>query len=1111
MKKSFTAKLWKVMKICAVQGIIAITLCGVTLAHTNYAQLLDTEVSISIADLPFEKALHEIEAIAKVKFAYSINQLQDEPNVSLKIDKRTLREALDELLAPRKISYKVHEKEAAITLKKANGEGNKGQSSIDEGTNGNREYRALIQITGTVIEASTQAPMAGVNVLVKGTSNGTTTDATGKYSLGAEENDILVFSFIGYASIEVPISGRSVIDITLREDVTSLNEVVVNAGYYTTNRLTQTGSISRVSKEEINRQPVTNPLQAMQGRMAGVYVQQFSGLAGSGFEVRVRGRNGIESGNEPLYIIDGVPYGSGSLSSTTTSGGIHGSFGISPLNSLNPNDIESIEVLKDADATAIYGSRGANGVVLITTKKGSSGKTRLDINFNTGISQIARKMDLLNTEEYLAIRREAFQNDNLAPNDWDYDINGTWNQNRYTDWQEELIGGTARNASTQASLSGGNASTQFVISGSYHKQTTVFPGDFGYSKGSAHMSVSHRSINDKLSASFSSSYVADKNNLLNNDFTSLAIALAPNAPALYDAQGNLNWENSTWTNPLAALENKYKANSNNLLSNAVLSYKILNGLEIKSSMGFNTVQFRDRNMFPSKATNPAFGLTPAISRLQINTQEVKSWIAEPQLLYSRAISKGKLSSIIGTTFQEQISEQTLQVGVGFSSDALIENIAAASFKTISQYNYRQYRYSALFGRVNFEWDGKYFINLTGRRDGSSRFGPGKQFANFGAVGLAWVFTQEGFLSGKIPILSFGKLRSSYGTTGNDQIGDYEYLDSYATGGTYQGVTSLGPVRLFNPDFMWEVNRKFEVALELGFKEDKLVVNAAYFNNRSSNQLLGYTLPATTGFASIRSNLPATVQNTGIEIDLSSINIKRQRFEWKTSFNMTFPKNKLVEFPDLQSSTYRNSFAIGEPLNISKRYNYTGIDPVTGLFQFEDTNGDGGINSLDRQTIMPIGQTMYGGLNNSFSYKGLKLDIFIQFVQQTAPGFFANSDIPVGSGRNQPVEVLSHWKTDATNYAFQRYTAGYDDAAATAFYNYSLSNATIVNASFIRLKNVSLAYTLPQTWTRDTKINFYIQGQNIWTMTSYIGPDPENYGRAVLPPLRTLIAGIQLTF
>jgi hypothetical protein len=227
--------------------------------------------------------------------------------------------------------------------------------------------------------------------------------------------------------------------------------------------------------------------------------------------------------------------------------------------------------------------------------------------------------------------------------------------------------------------------------------------------------------------------------------------------------------------------------------------------------------------------------------------------------------------------------------------------------------------------------------------------------------------------------------------------------------------------------------------------------------------------------------------------------------------MTFPKNKLVEFPDLQSSTYRNSYAIGEPLNISKRYHYTGIDPVNGLFQFEDTNGDGGINSLDRQTIMPIGQTMYGGLNNSFSYKGLKLDIFIQFVRQTAPGFFANSDIPVGSGRNQPVEVLSHWRTDATNYAFQRYTAGYDDAAATAFYNYSLSNATIVDASFIRLKNVSLSYTLPQAWTQDTKINFYIQGQNIWTMTSYIGPDPENYGRAVLPPLRTLIAGIQLTF
>lgn len=266
------------MRICAVQAAIAITLCGVTLAHPNYAQVLDREISITIIDLPFEKALNEIEQVAKVKFGYSINQFQDEPNVFLSIEKKTLRDVLDELLTPRKIRYKVHEKEAAITLKKITIESEKDQSSIHDGSNGSAQHQALIQVTGTVTEASTQTPMAGVNVIVKGTTNGTTTDGAGRYSLGAEDNDALIFSFIGYASLEIPVSGRTIIDVAMTEDVLSLNEVVVNAGYWEVKDQERTGNIVRVTSDEIQKQPVSNPLQALQGRMSGVYIQQNTGM-----------------------------------------------------------------------------------------------------------------------------------------------------------------------------------------------------------------------------------------------------------------------------------------------------------------------------------------------------------------------------------------------------------------------------------------------------------------------------------------------------------------------------------------------------------------------------------------------------------------------------------------------------------------------------------------------------------------------------------------------------------------------------------------------------------------------------------------------------------------
>lgn len=1090
----------QIVRIMKITAIILLAACLQVTARTS-----GQTVTLNLKDAPVQQVFKEVSRQTGVSIVYAESLFKDMKPVTIRVKEASVKDVLNQCLRGQPFQYTLKGNSIVI--------GPSPTVALQPTVTPPIESEPLpppIDVTGRVVNEKGEPVVA--TILVKGTQNGTTSNADGYFELkNVDGNATLVISGVSIETQEVKVNGKTTFAISIKTKVTEGGEVMIKAGYYDVKKSEMTGNISRVDAKTIEKQPVLNPLQAIQGRMPGVYIQQASGIPGSNFEVRIRGRNSIASGNDPLYVIDGVPYNGTSLSTTTTSGSIHGAAGVSPLNSLNPNDIESIEVLKDADATAIYGSRGANGVVLITTKKGNAGKTMLVVNVNSGISQVENKMNLLNTEQYLMVRREAFQNDNQVPAPWDYDINGTWSQDRYTDWQEVLIGGTAKSINTQMSLSGGNTSTQFFFSSGYQKQTTVFPGDFAYSKWSTHLSVNHVSTNGKLNAAFSVNYITDKNNLVNNDFTSRSLSLAPNAPELYDGNGKLNWENSTWINPLAAIENKYKANSATLLGNAVISYKISDDFEFKSNVGFNSVHFKDRNMFPSTAVNPALGLTSSISRLQFNNNEIKFWITEPQLSYKRNIGKGKLSVLAGTTFQEQISEQIVQIGVGFSSDALIENIAAASFKAVSQYNYNQYRYNAFFSRFNFDWDKKYILNLTGRRDGSSRFGPGKQFANFGAVGMAWIFTREAFFKDKIKALNFGKLRISYGTTGNDQIGDYEYLNNYTTGSQYQGITSLGPVRLYNPDFMWEVTKKFETALELGFLNDKLLLSLAYFKNRSSNQLIGYSLPATTGFTSIRSNFPATVQNTAVEIEVSSINFRRNNFEWRSALNITFPENKLLEFPGIESSTYRNTYEVGKPLNISKRYHLLGIDPSTGIFQFEDMNRDGSITSLDRLAIKEIGQSVYGGLNNSLIYKGLKFDIFFQFVKQTAPDFFANSGIAPGGSINQPDVVLSRWSPNGNSYLFQRFTAGYNFSALDEFDRYSLSDATIVDASFIRLKNISLSYELPAKFTQKFKANVYLQGQNVWTITNYIGPDPENFGRSVLPPLRSFVAGILLTF
>lgn len=959
-------------------------------------------------------------------------------------------------------------------------------------------------VQGTVTDGTN--PLPGVTIAIKNKKNNAViSDYSGQFSLTSSPNDTLVVSYIGFKTMLVPIQGRSVVNIILFYDSTTLKEVKVNAGYYSVKESERTGNISRITSKDIETQPVTNVLATMQGRMAGVNITQNTGVPGGGFDIQIRGRNSIRTdANAPLYIIDGVPYASDAIGYTQTSTVFPTV--TSPLNSIDPNTIESIEVLKDADATAIYGSRGANGVVLITTKKGKEGKTKFDFSASTGAGSVTRFMKLMTTDQYLDMRRQAFRNDGIVNYPaGDYDINGTWDQNRYTDWQKELIGGTSLINELRGNISGGSQYTQFLFSGSYYTQSTVFPGNFLYKKGNSHVNLNHQSKDGQFRLVFSAGYTIQNNDQPAFDLTATSTTLAPNAPALYDSSGNLNWENGTWNNPLANQQAENKSTTKDLVANTVLSYEIIPNLILKSNFGYTDLQHVESRTNPSTIYNPSFGITSANSTLYLNNSKRSSWIIEPQLNWEKELGKGKLGILLGSTFQQRNASRLFQSGSGFSSNALIYDLASATNRQVQMSDETIYKYQAFFGRINYNWNDLYIMNLTARRDGSSRFGPGNQFANFGAVGVAWLFSNENFLKNS-SWLSFGKIRSSYGITGNDQIGDYQFLNTYNSSGVnYQNIIGLQPTRLFNANFGWEVNKKLEAALELGFLADKIFITGAWYQNRSSNQLVGIPLPGTTGFTQLQANLDATVQNTGLEFTLRTVNYSNKNFNWTSNFNVSFSKNNLVSFPNLASSSYKNTYRIGEPLSILLRYKYTGLDPVTGIYQFKDENNDGKISSPDdKQTVINLNPDFFGGFQNQLSYKNWKLDFLFQFVKQQRESYAG-----VAGMINHPNRFVNSWQQEGDTSPYQMHTAGYNAVALTAQSLYSTSDAVATDASFIRLKTIAISYNLPSK-SKELQCLFTINGQNLLTFTPYEDGDPEST-IGFLPPLKVITAGIQLTF
>ncbi|SHN45520.1 SusC/RagA family TonB-linked outer membrane protein [Chitinophaga sp. CF418] len=1050
---------------------------------------IDKTIHVNVVAKPFHEVIHDIARQSGRCYVESITAPLGLVTVS--IDKAGVYDAVRLVARIYDLEFSITDENIFINLK--------------PGKSSNQGEEKTVTLKGKIVNTKC-TPVAGATVSL---SNGrkTISGDNGEFEFkNAPPSGSLVVTHVSYNPVTIPYKQEISKPIVLQESNNALDEIVYN-GYTSSTRKESVGNVTVVKVDDSSPAPVSNPLIALQGRVAGLFINQSSGMPGGSLDVVVRGKNSIANGRQPLYIIDGVPY---IVPFSTLSPSVLMIF--DPLSYISLSDIESFTVLKDANATAIYGSRAANGVIVITTKHPKPGLTKLQVNVYGGMGKITRKMDLMNTEQYLQMRHQAIKNDNLQPSSADYDINGTWDTSGRTNWQQQMIGGFAKIVNANVSLSGGTEFTQFRLSGVYRHETMVYPGSFLSRTRSFRSSVNHHSQNQRLQVNFGAFYTY-KTNFSPQQEPMRAMFGFPAAPPIYGPGKQLNFQNNTFLNPLAQLLRTSTTTVDHLLSDLYFSYKLFPHVDFRSNFGYTLTQLEDIAITPASSYMPNVEDKAAKRTNGTGVQVSRNYIWEPQIFTDFRIGDAKFEVITGASLQQSKGWNSLYISTNFKNDELISNPGTASH--VDPFLERiKYNYISGFSRINVNFKSRYFLNLSARRDGSSRLGPDKMFGTFGAIGAAWIFSNEPFFQDNVSFIRYGKLRGSFGTTGNDQIVGGRYQSVYDADLGYWDEPGLSAQGLTNSAIDWEKTIKSEIAIELETNKGS-TANLSIYRNCSTNQLVQSALPGGTGFQSITANIPAKVENTGIELDISHTLIKNNKLIWKTDFNITIPKTKLKAYPDLESSPYAFRLAIGQSLDSRFLYSYIGVDKNTGLYQFAQRKNDGVLNKFD-QVPVSFTPSFYGGWNNRIQYRRFSAEVFVYFVKQK--GYRATGPATVGmflsSGANQPVKYLDYWRYPGDDAPYQKPSTSVDANAANT--RYTNSTAMVGDASFLRLKSLCISYTLSESTLKKLKVSdakIYVQGQNLFTLTKFDGMDPETskpLQTPSLPPLKTINIGLQIS-
>ena len=1122
----------KVMKLTAVLLLAA---CMQLAARTE-----GQTVTLKVKNAPMKEVFREIQKQTGLNVMIDAALLEKAARVTLDVRDMPVPQVLSICLKNEPLTYTIVD--GRIVVKQA-------PAVIAPPTVNTPPLPPPIDVKGRVID-SVGNPLVGASIKVKRTGITTSTNQKGEYELGnLESGDVLIVSYVGYNTIQETVPKNNAFIITgLKVSNNELDKIVIQA-YGTTSRRYNPGSIGTVSGETIREQPVMNPMQALQGQVAGLAVNNANtGLPGARVFLQIRGQNSFSKGyDQPLFIIDGIPFArqnnsvSGLANLTQTSNplpqsSIDQSSGLSPFNNINPNDIESMSILKDADATSIYGSEGSNGVILITTRKGAAGKMTFNTSINTETNSATRPVKLLNTAQYLQLRRDAYAADGLTPSNnpvaatYAPDLT-IYDQTKYTNWQDLILGNTTSNTNVNTSLSGGTGNNTFRVSTGYAKSNVNYPGDYSNQRFSINGAFHNISTDKRLEIDFRAMYGYNTNSSSGTIITPNNIMLPPNMPDLKNPDGSLNWvyngaelQNYQF---YATLNTYSKAQNHNFQNSVMISYKLFKGLRISTNAGYNRNSSFENSGLPKTSRVP---LSPALSSASFNNSVAQIMNIEPQLDYNTSIGKGKLTALVGGTYKKNVSSSMTVGGTGYTNDGLLESITAAPTKTVTD-GFSIRRYAAVFGRVQYIYDGKYIVSLTGRRDGSSNFGPGNQFGNFASVAGAWIFTEENFVQKSIPFLSFGKLSASYGTSGSDGVGQYLFQTFWGPlpgAPAYQGIIPVIPQNHYNPDYSWALKKSLNLSANLGFFKDRILIDVAYYRNRESNQLAASPLPLQTGFSNVTQNVPSTVQNLGWEFGLNTKNIQSKNFTWESSFNLSFNRNKLLSFPNLASSTsYRNSYSIGQPISYIGAFKYAGMDPVTGIPQFY--NRSGGITTTPVASSPLSGgdyvaninreADYYGGFGNRLSYKQFRLNFFFQFNSQSAPNWirslYTYNRIGI-SQNNLPAAVLGNfWTKPGEQTELLPLTTTTASNIGKSWQYFTNSDAMYENVTYVRLKTVSFAYNLPQALIKKLHMksgSINVNAQNLLVFSNVEVGDPESNGNYFAIPIQRIISfGLNFNF
>ena len=1006
-----------------------------------------------------------------------------------------------------------------------------------------------IQITGTVYDDEGET-LPGVTIMIKGVTQGTTTNFDGKFSLNVPDaNTILVFSYIGFETLEMKVDRSKPMEVKMNEEATSLNEVMV-IGYQSVRRADLTGSVSKANIDDMLKAPVSSFDQALGGRIAGVNVSSGEGTPGGTMNIVIRGKNSLTQDNSPLYIIDGFPVEDPAVGS-----------------SVNPNDIESIDILKDASATAIYGSRGANGVVIITTKKGTIGVPSIRYDNSFGLQKVTRTIPMMDAYEFVKLQEEVWDPRQM---EGDYGYYQTYNGKKYTaedyrdveqyNWQD-MIFRDAMQQSHNVSLTGGTAGNRYNASFSYYDQDgVVLASNFNRIQGRLGTTIRKGKLNMNITTNYSrstrsgSSPSQSQYSGMNNLFYSVWGYRPTTQPgvsitSLVDnaMDDGVDPTNDYRFNPIMSLNNEHRKN---LIAynqyNGFAEYEFMKGLKLKVSGGY-TVDNRRNENFNNSKTRYGSPISNDKVNATFSTSERKTWLNENILTYQTNVkNKHFINTLAGVTLQESVYEFNSMKTINIPNESLgmagmgqgTPNLLVSAKSEWSMFSY--------LANFNYNYRSKYYVTGSFRADGSSKFSGKNKFGYFPSASLAWNFTEESFMDPVKDVLNAGKLRLSWGKSGNNRVGEYDTFALIellqASRGNFSGIndvvhgiypfnntiTNIGavPTSLANKDLKWETTSQTNVGLDLSFLKDRINITTDWYNKVTSDLLLRATLPFSSGYGSAMKNI-GKVQNQGFEFTINTTNIQRKNFSWKTNFNIGLNRNKVLELTENQLSMLSNGFfdqnftapnymaKIGHPIGMMYGYVFlgtykmddfdfdgdsyvlkSGIPHYTaenntqpGYPRYADLNGDGVIDSND-QTFIGRGEPIHmGGLTNNFEYKGFDLSVFFQWAYGAdvlnANKLMFESGYNRRRDLNQYASFTDRWTPDNPESDIPRVSGSTSNSL--------FSTRLIEDGSYLRLKTVSFGYTFDKKLL--SKINvktarIFVSGQNLWTLTSYSGYDPE---------------------